>query len=218
MPLIMNFDNNLVKSWKVENDGEGETKIIESYLNGGNPESGDMCTKERLEELLFRCFNFTSKLYGYDELSGEDNKDLYCKKLRGSDSITDHHCAGSIQYNKKNEHLFLYLEIMFWNKYKVVHNHTFKNKEINIKRSSGSIEKGFIDDYGFRFVDKNNDFMIKVLMENKSLEKYVPLEKIRELNPELEMKLLLDTIEDLPDWINDIYIEWQSFILQNFKY
>jgi len=215
---FLNDKNYVVKSWKAEKDTDGSLRVIESYLNGGKPNNRDFSTKERLEELLFRCFNFTSKLYNFDELAGEYNDDIYCNKLRGSTSVNDHHCAGSVQYNKKNEHLFLYLEIMFWNKHKVVYNHTLKNKEITIKRSSGLIEKAFIGDYGIHWSITKNDFLVKVLIENKTLEKHVTLIQVKELNPELEIKSIIDPIEELPDWINNIYIQWKEFIIHNFKY
>uniref|UniRef100_A0A6C0J195 Uncharacterized protein n=1 Tax=viral metagenome TaxID=1070528 RepID=A0A6C0J195_9ZZZZ len=215
---VVNNQNNLVKSWKGEIDKDGKTRIIESYLNNGKPINEELSTRERLEELLFRCFNFTSKLCNYDELVGENSENLFCKKLRGSESVNDHHCAGSVQYNVKNEYLFLYLEIMFWNKYKVVYNHTLQNKEIDVRRSSGVVEKAFIGDYGLRWSNRKNEFLVKVLFEDKTLEKHITLLQVKELNPELEIKPIIDDIEDLPDWVNEIYSEWKQFIKENFKY
>ena len=63
-----------------------------------------------------------------------------------------------------------------------------------------------------------NDFLVKVLIENKTLEKHVTLIQVKELNPELEIKSIIDPIEELPDWINNIYIQWKEFIIHNFKY
>ena len=38
-----------------------------------------------------------------------------------------------------------------------------------------------------------------------------------ELNPELEIEVTLPIINDLPDWVNNEYLEWKKFIHLNLK-
>ena len=217
----IDYNANVVHSWKGEkitSNGVDKNIVVKSFLGGGGyQETTDL--KERLEILLVRCFSFTSKLCNYDELTGmhSSGDDMFCSVLTGSDSISDHHCAGSIQYNKSSEVYLKYLEIMFWNKYKVITDHTLKNREINILRSSGIKEKGHIGNKSIRWSKTHNEFLIKVSIENDTLEKHIVLGKILELNPELEIEVKLPIINDLPDWVNEEYLEWKKFIHLNLK-
>jgi len=192
--------------------------IVESFLSGKIPEITDL--KERLEILLVKCFSFTSKRCNYDELTGRysSEDDMLWSVLKGSDAISNHHCAGSILHNKSSKGYLKYLEIMFWNKYKVITTHTLKKRDINILRSNGIKDKGHIENPAMRWSKTHNEFIIKVSMENNTLEKHIVLRKIIELNPEIEIEVSLPIINDLPDWVNKEYLEWKKFIHLNSKH
>ena len=211
----INDGTNIVHSWKgekIKSNGVDKNVVIKSFLSGEVPEPTDL--KERLEILLVRCFSFTSKLCNYDELTGTHDygEDMCCTVLTGSDAISDHHCAGSIQYNKSSVEYLNYLEIMLWNKYNVIVNHTLKNMEINILRSSGIKQKGYIGDRSIRWSKTQNEFIIKVSIENNTFEKHIDLGKVLELNPEVKIQVKLPIINNLPDWVNEEYLEWKKFI------
>ena len=276
-------DTNLIKSWKGEKiknlDGSEKNIIVTSF--GQEIKDTTLDLKDRLEMLLIRCFSFSQKLCNYDELTGEHfpNGDIICMTLKGTDAISDHHCAGSILFNEKNERYFKFLEIMLWHKYNIITEHNLKNTEIKIMRTSGNIEKGIIDDFSIRWnttkysikssdnhtiyennsrteiakyfgvnkydieeciqyktmiKPKNNynknlnpsekykiepiyDFVIKVYLASRTLEKSIPLKKIIELNPELEIIINLPIVENIPIWLNELCNEWKQFIKNKFK-
>ena len=213
-------NTHLIKSWKGEKiiTDEGEKTIIASSM-GTELLNTDMELKDRLEILLFRCFNFTSKRCNYDELSGKyyAGGDLNMAMLRGTEAISQHHCAGNICYHESSEEYLKFLEIMFWDKHKIIFDHNLKNRDIKILRSSGEIETGFVEDVSMCWGDSYDDFVLKVSLENKTLEKGIVLGKLLDLNPDIELEIRLPTFNDLPDWVEKIFLNWTTFIKNNVR-
>ena len=129
-------------------------------------------------------------------------------------------CAGCIMFHEKNEHMFLWLEILFWDINNIIpaEFHNLKNIDINIERSNGDIEIGKINDSSFRVSKSTNEYVIhvQVLDENGRYDKYkhVTLPKINELNTDLSFIISLPKIEtkELPDWVLSHYTSWREKI------
>ena len=170
--------------------------------------------KERLEDLLYRCFNFSSKFCGVDEFTGKSYPDeqLRVFKIKGAKTYNSHFCAGDILYHPDNAYLKKWIELMFWEKYKVIPSSNLCGKEIKIMRTSGNIENGQIgEDEGLIYLKKVYEYGVKVYVENGFREKYVPVSKIRDLNPELEIIINIphrEIYDACASWLLDIYDNW----------
>jgi len=184
--------------------------------------------EDRFIHLLYKSFNYTSKYINVDELTGENYNDneLYMKYLRGRDAMNTHMCAGCIMFHEKNEHMFLWLEILFWDINNIIpaEFHNLKNIDINIERSNGDIEIGKINDSSFRVSKSTNEYVIhvQVLDENGLYDKYkhVTLSKINQLNPDLSFIISLPKIEtsELPDWVLSHYTNWKQNLYKNINW
>lgn len=185
---VVNKETNLIES-SIGMIKNGKKTIIDCPLNGK-----DIITEtiqERLESVLYRCLNFTSKFIGVDELTGdkypENEKNIYLYKLRGSNAISEHFCSGSVQYHKKNTHMLLWLEIMLWDDYRIIFEHNLKNKSVKIKRSNGDINDACIRNGCIRWSKTTNKFIIKVYFIEKNLKKQQDnLAKIANINSLIE--------------------------------
>ena len=214
---IPNKETHLVNSAIAVNNGT-KNMIIDSPLNGRDIETDDI--KERLEELLYRCMNYTSKFVNICELTGKQYKDnLYLYILRGTNAISEHHCAGSIQFHESNEHMLFWLELLFWESYSIIHNHSLIDKTINIRRSSGTIQDGFVKKKPFRWSNTWDSFIINIGFMDGDDQKFKSFKMIDilELNPDITLDLIVPDIKnyELPDWVKFVYDTWIQFIKQN---
>ena len=170
--------------------------------------------KERLEELLYRCFNFTSKFCGVDEFTGEryPEEDLRLYTIRGAKTYNSHFCAGDILYHPNNKYLKKWIELMFWEKYNVIPSSNLSGKEIKVLRTSGNIEDGKIGEYeGLIYIKKMDQYGVKVYVEDGLKEKYVPLSKILDYNPELNITINIphrEIYDECPSWLLETYDNW----------
>jgi len=191
--------------------------IVDSPING-NAFPEYETDQERLESLLVQIMNYTSKLISVDELTGkayyetdEKPSQLYMYRLRGTDAINRHHCAGSVNYHEDSKHMLLWLELMMWNQHKIIPSeyHNLKDINVTIERSNGDIEEGYIKDSPIRWSNTSQEFSIAVLLEG-DLEKSIIFSKLIELNPELELLVSIPSIEgkDLPEWVIGEYKSW----------
>lgn len=194
---------------------------INSITNGNDGNEFDS-VQERLEHVLYRCLNFSSKYVGMDELSGEkyiedDDGDypIYSYRLRGVDAYSQTFFSGSVSYHLKNTHMLFYLELMLWNQHNIIPSefHNLNDKTIKIQRSSGNIEKAYINDSSIRLSRTLDKLVIRVLMENNELTKHVLISDIIELNPELYISIVIPNIDELaPDWVKLEYESWKQMI------
>ena len=192
--------------------------INSSVVNAPLSFSGDINNEDikiRLYELLYRCLNFTSKFCGVDELTGEhfDDDKLNLYVLSYVHIYNKHHCAGNIMYHPKNEYILKWMDIMFLKEYDIIPLTNLSGKKINILRSSGDIDSdGYINKKdGLIWNKKNNDYMIRVSLENGMKEKCVILSKILKYNPELELEIFLlekSYFKGSPDWVLETYDDW----------
>ena len=219
-------DQNLIHS-SVGVITDNKKIIVDSPMNGNVEEYES--EQDRLESLLYRCLNFTSKFCGVDELSGEKypydsngtDGQIFLYRLNGVKGISDHHCAGSIQYHKKNEHKLFWLEIMLWNRYNIIPNHSLINTKVKIKRTSGLIEDGEINGtYPIRLSKSKQQYVIKILLENGDKVRHFDIHEILELNPGLELSVIAPSIDnmEIPSWVKYEYDEWISNINNDMRW
>ena len=201
--------------------------IVDSPMNGNAFQEYET-DKERLECLLVRIMNYTSKLISVDELTGnvyhgidDDEPELYIYRLRGTDAINRHHCAGSVNYHRSSEHMLYWLELMMWNKHKIIpcDFHSLKDIYVKIERSNGNMENGYIKDSPIRWSNTRKEFSILVLL-NGELEKAVTFSSLIKLNPELKLLVTIPSIEgkDLPEWVVGEYKSWIEKITNELKW
>lgn len=187
--------------------------VIEAPLGRGKDiETTNL--KNRLEEVIYRCLNFTSKFFGVDELTGKKypEEQLRIHKLKGAKTKNSHFCAGDILYHPDNEYLIKWIELMLWGKYDIIPSSNLCGKDIKVLRTSGDIEDGIIGkDEGLIYLRKINEYGIKVYVENGLKEKYVPLSKILDYNTELNIAINIphrEIYDECPSWLLDIYDNW----------
>jgi len=216
---IASKENNIVDSSLsvIKYDDYGniiKSSVVESPISRGKDiETEDI--KTRLEELVYRCLNFTSKFMGVDELSGTryDADDLKLHILRYVKCYNTHHCAGNILYHPNNEYMLKWVDLLFWKEYDIIPKVSLANKNINVLRSSGNIDvDGKIgENESILWSKTNKTYVIRVGLQNGELEKFVTLENIYKYNPELELEIKLPDIDfynNSPQWVIDTYNEW----------
>ena len=206
-----------------DNDNVIDSKIISSPLYCGEDINKDQI-KSRLEELLYRSLNFSSKLIGVDELTGErhneDSLKLYI--IDGVGSINKHHCAGNIIYHPNNSHMLKWLDLIFWNEYIVFSHHNLFGK-LNIERSNGKIDtEAFIPEKTstklesrsadcIRWSKQFNDFIIRVKVDNGDQQKHVTLTHIYKHNPNINLTISIyrrEYYKGSPEWVFKLYDSW----------
>ena len=215
---IASKENNIVESSLsvIKYDDYGniiKSSVVEAPISRGKDiETGDI--KTRLEELMYRCLNFTSKFMGVDELSGEnyDTEDLKLHVLRYVKCYNNHHCAGNIIYHPNNEYMLKWADLLFWKEYDIIPKVSLANKNVNVLRSSGNIDIGKIgENESILWSKTNKTYIIRVGLQNGELEKFITLENIYKYNPELELEIKLPDIDfynNSPQWVIDTYNEW----------
>jgi hypothetical protein len=215
---IASKENNIVESSisVIKYDDYGniiKSSVVEAPRSRGKDiETRDI--KTRLEELLYRCLNFTSKFMGVDELTGKnyDTEDLKLHVLRYVKCYNNHHCAGNIIYHPNNEYMLKWADLLFWKEYDIIPKVSLANKNVNILRSSGNIDVGKIgENESILWSKTNKTYVIRVGLQNGELEKFVTLENIYKYNPELELEIKLPDIDfynNSPQWVIDTYNEW----------
>ena len=196
---------------------------INSITNGNDGNEFDS-VQERLEHVLYRCLNFSSKFVGVDELTGvkynaddiySDEYPIYSYRLRGADGYSQNFFSGSVNYDIKNKYMLFYLEVMLWNQYNIIPSefHNFNDKTIKIRRSSGNIEEAYIKDSPIRLSRTLDRLVIRVLLENNELTKHVLISDIIELNPDLYLEIVIPNIDELaPEWVKLEYESWKQMI------
>jgi len=213
---VPDSDNNIVMSCIGVKKGDKQM-IIDSPMNRSGVKEYNSI-QERLECLLVKIMNYTSKLVGVDELSGklyrgtsEYDNDIHTYRLRGTDGVNRHHCAGNVNYHPDNEHMLFWLELMMWNSYKIIPSdyHNLNNINVKVLRSSGNIDVGYIKDSPIRWSNTYKEFGILVLLDG-DLEKTILLSKFRKLNPDIELSIDIPSIGgmDIPDWVICEYTSW----------
>jgi hypothetical protein len=216
---IASKENNVVESAisVIKYDDYGniiKSSVVESPLSRGKDiETEDI--KTRLEELIYRCLNFTSKFMGVDELTGKsyDANDLKLHILRYVSCYNMHHCAGNIIYHPQNEYMLKWIDLLFWKEYDIIPKVSLAGKKVNVMRSSGNIETNCkIDETESILWSKlNKTYIIRVSLENGERVKFVTLENIYKYNPDLELEIILPDIDfynNSPQWVIDTYNEW----------
>ena len=216
---IESKENNIVESAIsfIKYDDYGniiKSSVVESPISRGKDiETEDI--KTRLEELIYRCLNFTSKFVGVDELTGKhyETGDLKLHILRYVKCYNMHHCAGNILYHPSNEYMLKWADLLFWNEYDIIPKVSLAGKKVNIMRSSGNIDTGgkIGDTESILWSKINKTYIIRVGLENGELEKYVTLENIYKYNQDLELEITLPDIDfysSSPQWVIDTYNEW----------
>jgi hypothetical protein len=216
---IASKENNIVDSSLsiIKYDDYGniiKSSVVEAPISRGKDiETEDI--KTRLEELVYRCLNFTSKFMDVDELTGKnyETNDLKLHVLRYVKCYNKHHCAGNILYHPNNEYMLKWADLLFWKEYDIIPKVSLDDKKINVMRSSGNIDTdGKIAENESILWSKNNKtYVIRVGLQNGELEKFVTLENIYKYNPELELEIKLPDIDfynNSPQWVIDTYNEW----------
>ena len=213
---IVNKDKNIVNSfYGLKHDNRNI--VVQSNMNhitGANKPEFDN-VQDRLEYLLYRCLNYSSKFVTEDELTGnkypEDSILLY--RLRGSDCYSQYFYSGTVQYTEDSKPLLIYLEIMLWNRYNIIPSefHNLKNKKIKIRRSNGNIEEAELIESSIRLSKTKDRFVIRIFMDN-DLTKHILISEIIELNPGINLQIMIPNVEGYPDWIQNEYNNWKDMI------
>lgn len=200
-----------------ENGQIKRSSVVEAPLGRGK----DIKTNEledRLEQLVYRSFNFTSKFCGVDELTGKHypEEQLRIYKIKCSSTQNNHHCAGDILYHPDNKYMLKWLDLIFWHKYKILPNSNLNNIKLKILRTSGDIEDGQIgENEALIWMNKRNEYAIRVTLEGGLKEKFVTLSKILHYNPDIKPIVTLpnrDVYSECPLWLLKKYDEWISEI------
>ena len=193
------------------------SNVVNTPLSGHQIQSDNI--QCRLEDVLYRSLNFTSKFCGVDELTGKsyNDEDILMYTIRYVNIYNTHHCAGNIMYHPSSQYMLKWLDLMFWNGYEIIPKCNLVNKTIKMIRSSGIIDDNckIEEKDGLKWYKKHSDYIIRVVLDGGANEKYVTLNKINMYNPELELEIVLPEksfYKDCPDWVLKIYDEWISSI------
>tara|TARA_Y200000002_G_C22549521_1_gene607590 strand:+ start:227 stop:949 length:723 start_codon:yes stop_codon:yes gene_type:complete len=207
----------------IDYDENGQIKrasVVEAPLGRGQDiETEDL--EDRLEQLVYRSFNFSSKFCGIDELTGKSypEGELRTYKIKNSSTQNSHHCAGDVIYHPNNKYMLKWLDLIFWHNYKILPNHNLKNIKLKVLRTSGDIEDGQIgEDEALIWMSKRNDYAVRVTLEGGIKEKFVTLSKILNYNPNINITVTLPNREiysECPLWLLRKYDEWVSEIVPN---
>jgi len=214
---IPRTDGNIVDSSiaKITYNTEGDivkSSVITSPMVGVDITKENI--KERLEDVLWRSMNFTSKLIGVDELTGmrHNENDMKLHIIKGIACRNTHHCAGNIVYHPESSYMLKWLDLLFWEEYGVIFNNSLEG-QVSVPRSSGKIDKtGKINKSEcIRWSSTCNDWVIRVSLDNGEKEKHVSLTDIHKYNPDMELNITLPSrkiYEDSPKWVLEIYDSW----------
>lgn len=220
---LSNSNKHIVDSYisniKYDYDGNIVNKsVVQSPLsNGIDIQSENL--KERLFDLVYRCLNFTSKFGGVCELTGKKYNDEYLimHTLEYVKAYNSYFLAGNIMYHRDNEYMIKWSDLIFWSEYNIIPKNNLEGIKLNVLRSCGKIDHECLIEKkeGLIWSKKNNEFMVRVQLDNHKNEKYVLLSKIYRYNPNLSLKITfphIDYYKDAPEWLYEIYNSWIEFV------
>lgn len=186
---------------------------------------------DNIKDAVFRSMFYSSKFANkcefsnnYYKLGTQERDGLRTIFLKGSQQLSNHPCFGSIQYHTDYKDYIKYANMYFECDRKILQNHNWCNKNVNIQRSNGQIFPTTIFTYSIiRFLSDCIMFYVKFEENNEPQYKWVPLTDytsmktgrkttgLLNLNENLVNEELVLYIGEHPEWMNTDRMELIEF-------
>lgn len=177
---------------------------------------------DNIKDAVLRSMYYSSKFAYRCEISNNDYKPgsseedgLRITYLKCAQQLSKHHCYGSIQYHIDYKEYLKYANMYFECDEKIIQNHNWCNKVVNIQRSNNSIFlTNIFKECGIRFLSNCIMFYVEFEVNNEVLYKWVPLTDytskstgkkrtgLLNLNENLVNEELVLYIGEHPEWMN----------------
>ena len=177
---------------------------------------------DNIKDAVFRSMFYSSKFANkceisnnYYTLGSSKEEGLRSTFLKGSQQLSNHYCFGSIQYHTDYKDYIKYANMYFECDRKIIQNHNWFDKSVNIQRSNGDIQQTTIfTDSVIRFLSDCIMFYVQFEENYETQYKWVPLTDytsrrsnkkttgLLNLNENLINEELVLYIGEHPEWMN----------------
>jgi hypothetical protein len=162
----------------------------------------------------------TLKAIGKCELTNktykEDTNEIMLYKLKGAEAVNSHHCYATIFYHKENEKYLKYANMYYECFDSLIQKHSLQNKTVNLYRSNGDIDKGYIDvESPIKFFEDTRGMCVYIKIKDSELSKWVPFNDTFSNSLNKVYPGLLSLNKELFDEELIIYFDSQSYPYDN---